>query len=209
MWRPRLFLTIYIVYTTVLTNGKRSRMSSSSMSNSTIRSPTNHNNAQISSTTDGMRARVRSVPHIEGNWATHISIRGNRRYRSAHQSFVLSSITLLPCWTFRVTDCTALVCISPTPTSLYTHMYVCTQTVPNTESMRELTQVCVDKGRQRLRRGMDKLSSSTFSDDDVEVNDQSPEAWQHISLSRTLYLRLHHITPFVADLKKALAWATR
>jgi hypothetical protein len=35
----------------------------------------------------------------------------------------------------------------------------------------------------------------------------SPEASQHMSLSRTFYLRQHHITPFVADLKKALAWA--
>lgn len=32
---------------------------------------------------------------------------------------------------------------------------------------------------------------------------------QHLSLSRTLYLRSHHIDPFVADLRRALAWAAR
>lgn len=32
---------------------------------------------------------------------------------------------------------------------------------------------------------------------------------QHLSLSRTAYLRSHHIDPFVADLRKALSWATR
>lgn len=32
---------------------------------------------------------------------------------------------------------------------------------------------------------------------------------QHLSLSRTAYLRSHHIDPFVADLRKSLAWATR
>lgn len=32
---------------------------------------------------------------------------------------------------------------------------------------------------------------------------------QHLSLSRTAYLRSHHIDPFIADLRKALGWATR
>lgn len=32
---------------------------------------------------------------------------------------------------------------------------------------------------------------------------------QHLSLSRTAYLRSHHIDPCVADLRKALSWATR
>eukprot|EP00952_Eustigmatos_sp_NYUAD-ZCMA_P008484 35310-Eustigmatos_ZCMA.PRE.1 len=39
--------------------------------------------------------------------------------------------------------------------------------------------------------------------------ESAPDAVQHLSLSRTVYLRGHQVEPFVADVKKALTWATR
>jgi len=42
-----------------------------------------------------------------------------------------------------------------------------------------------------------------------DLRPQDSGGAQHLSLSRTVYLRSHHIDPFVADLRKALEWATR
>lgn len=74
-----------------------------------------------------------------------------------------------------------------------------------------MTRASVARAQRQLDRG---LGASQDSNDEKEgkarlvENDLSSEAFQHLSLSRTLYLRSHHLEPFVADLKKALEWAS-
>ena len=112
---------------------------------------------------------MRSVPHFEGNWATHIYIR-----------------------------------------------------VPNTKEVVRLAQACIGKGRRRLKKvllegegegGGLVVNDLTLEESEEEEEEEEGEGekrgggGQHLSLSRTVYLRSHHIEPFVADLRKALSWA--
>ena len=153
------------VYTTVLTNGQRRGLPSTTSSN-------NSKKAKASSITGA--EWVRSVPHFEGNWATHVYIR-----------------------------------------------------VPNTKEVVRLAQAFVEKGKKRLRKvlaesgkvGTGDVGELIANDLTLEENDDDDEdeeggeeqkrgeRGQHLSLSRTVYLRSHHIEPFVADLRTALSWA--
>lgn len=154
------------VYTTVLTNGQRRGLPSTTTSSK--------NNKKVKPLYTVGAEWVRSVPHFEGNWATHVYIR-----------------------------------------------------VPNTKEVVRLAQACVEKGRKHLRKilteckkkGESKvgelvandltLEESEDEDEDEEGEEEQKrgERGQHLSLSRTVYLRSHHIEPFVTDLRTALSWA--
>lgn len=110
-------------------------------------------------------------------------------------------------------------------------------TVPNTEAVLLLAHACIAEGQRRLKaqlppdyRSSDEkqeqdshanavvmahsASDKKEKDDDtvlvpMDLRPAEEGGAQHLSLSRTLYLRSHHIDPFVADLRKALSWATR
>jgi hypothetical protein len=93
--------------------------------------------------------------------------------------------------------------------------------VPNTDGVLQLARDCIAQGQERLgasvqAEGKEDEEEGEESEENEEgvivPGDLRPEesgGAQHLSLSRTAYLRSHHIDPFVADLRKALAWATR
>ena len=153
------------VYTTVLTNGQRRKVQPKYGKHALAATSTSSTSSSSSSA-----AWVRSVPHIEGNWATHVYIR-----------------------------------------------------VPNTTEVLRLAHACVNEGRKRLQGvladGKEGLVVNDLTPEDSDASSSSEdeeggggrggkgEHAQHISLSRTVYLRSHLIEPFVADLRKALAWA--
>lgn len=108
--------------------------------------------------------------------------------------------------------------------------------MPNTDAVLGLAHACIAEGQRRLgarlatstktnghdasgdrkeeKKEEEQDSSSSSSSSSVilvpaDLRSSEDGGAQHLSLSRTLYLRSHHIDPFVADLRKALAWATR
>jgi hypothetical protein len=71
----------------------------------------------------------------------------------------------------------------------------------------------IKTGQKRLEHGAQGSLEGEAGSEEAEPsctfseNDMSAEACQHLSLTKTLYLRSHHIEHFVADIKKALHWA--
>jgi hypothetical protein len=137
------------------------------------------------------KAWVRNVPHKDGNWASYVYIKG--------ESIEVSHPPQGLAWNTNVTFCGDVRCVA----------------VPNHKELVTMIRASIKEGQERLERGLeaDKHDELAGPVDEPQPpcvfveNDMSAEACQHLSLSKTLYLRSHHIEPFVADVKKALHWA--